>query len=55
MMHLQDQFRILQSGLIDYIDHLSVSLPQATFADTVDPDSAEEVPLPDTQVLLSGV
>ncbi|GAA5994292.1 hypothetical protein JCM5350_003605 [Sporobolomyces pararoseus] len=30
MMHLQDQFRILQSGLIDYIDHLSVSLPQAT-------------------------
>ncbi|GAA5970165.1 hypothetical protein JCM3765_006899 [Sporobolomyces pararoseus] len=43
MLYLQDQFQILRWGLIDYLDHLAVSLPQIAFQDTMDdPDSFEK-------------
>ncbi|GAA5914117.1 uncharacterized protein JCM6883_005888 [Sporobolomyces salmoneus] len=33
-MHLQNQFRVLQQGLVDYIDHLAASFPQVDESDS---------------------
>ncbi|GAA6024752.1 hypothetical protein JCM11491_004801 [Sporobolomyces phaffii] len=46
MAHLQDQFRILQAGLVDYVDQLAISLSESGEAsDKADTIQAEDLSL----------
>jgi hypothetical protein len=42
MLHLQDQFLILQSGLVDFIDHLATSFPQSDLKGVEEDDTASD-------------